>query len=89
MRTSMTIRLDPAVLAEARRRAALENRTLTNYIETLLRRDLRRAEVEPAIDVIAPADIRRYTPVPLKGESPRRRAFRKRLFTAILDEGGH
>lgn len=89
MRTSMTIRLDPAVLAEARRRAAMENRTLTNYIETVLRRDLRLAEAGPAIEVIAPPDIRRYTPVPLHGESPRRRAFRSRLFTAILDEGGY
>ena len=89
MRKPMTIRLDPTVLDEARKRAETENRTLTNYIETLLRRDLRLQESEPSIEVIAPADIREYEPVPLKGETRKRYEFRKRLFTAILDESGH
>jgi len=89
MRKSMTIRLDPMVLEEGRRRASSQNRTLTNYIETLMRRDLQLTEPEATIEVIAPADIRKYEPVPLKGESPRRYEFRKRLFDAILDEGGY
>jgi hypothetical protein len=41
------------------------------------------------VQVIAPRDIRDYEPVPLPGESPKRRAFRRRLFTAILDKGGY
>lgn len=40
MRQLMTIRIDPDVLSAARGRATDENRTLTNYIETVLRRDL-------------------------------------------------
>lgn len=89
MRKSMTIRLDPVVLEEGRKRASAQNRTLTNYIETLMRQDMRLAEPESSIEVIAPADIRKYEPVPLEGESRKRREFRKRLFDAILDEGGY
>jgi hypothetical protein len=40
MRQLMTIRIDPDVLEAARGRAFAENRTLTNYIETVLRKDL-------------------------------------------------
>lgn len=40
MRQLMTIRIDPDVLNAARGRATDENRTLTNYIETVLRKDL-------------------------------------------------
>lgn len=40
MRQLLTIRIDPDVLEAARDRAVDENRTLTNYIETVLRLDL-------------------------------------------------
>lgn len=40
MRQLLTIRIDPDVLDAARDRAVDENRTLTNYIETVLRLDL-------------------------------------------------
>jgi hypothetical protein len=40
MRQSMTIRLDKDVLTGVRRVAKDNNRTLTNYIETLIRKDL-------------------------------------------------
>lgn len=89
MRHPMTIRLDSAVLSKAKERAKTENRTLTNYIETLLRKDLHVDEASASLEVIAPPDIREYKPVPLKGESPQRHEFRKRLFDAILDEGGY
>ena len=38
MKTAITVRVDAALLVEARRCARLENRTLTNFIETLLQR---------------------------------------------------
>ena len=38
MKTAITVRVDAALLSEARRCARLENRTLTNFIETLLQR---------------------------------------------------
>jgi hypothetical protein len=40
MRHSMTVRLDQGVLDVARLRARAENRTLTNYIETLIKTDI-------------------------------------------------
>lgn len=40
MRQSMTIRLDQEVLSVAKRVAGANNRTLTNYIETLIRKDI-------------------------------------------------
>ncbi len=40
MRHAVTFRLDTELLAEARRCAAEENRTLTNFMETLLKRHL-------------------------------------------------
>jgi hypothetical protein len=40
MRQSITMRLDPSILSAAKVRAKAKNRTLTNYVETLLMRDL-------------------------------------------------
>lgn len=48
MRTAITVRVDADLLTEARRCARLENRTLTNFIETLLQR--RIAELATAPD---------------------------------------
>ena len=36
MKQSVTFRFDPRLLAEAKRVAGAENRTLTNFVETLL-----------------------------------------------------
>lgn len=38
MKKAITIRLDPELLARARECARTENRTLTNYLETTLKR---------------------------------------------------
>ena len=40
MRQAMTIRLDEDVLKVAKAHATMENRTLTNYIETLIKKDI-------------------------------------------------
>jgi hypothetical protein len=45
MKTAITVRIDGDLLIEARRCARSENRTLTNFIETLLQR--RIAEMAP------------------------------------------
>lgn len=86
MRESLTLRLDPAVIKAAKRRAQADNRTLTNYIETLMIRDLQGAST---IEVIAPPDIRQYQAVPLPGETKAERKRRDALFHAILDQGGY
>lgn len=86
MRESVTLRLDPEVIKVAKRRAQADNRTFTNYIETLMIRDLRGAA---ALEVIAPPDIRDHQAVPLAGETKAERKRRDALFQAILDQNGH
>lgn len=84
MRQLLTIRIDPDVLEAARDRAVDENRTLTNYIETVLRLDLglmvmgaprRLATVmQPAPAVAANASLARTArPRPAKRARPRAR----------------
>ena len=54
MRKTITMRFDPDLLAKARQQAARENRTLTNFIETVVRQ--RVADPGPAAcPVDAPA----------------------------------
>src|SRR5437667_7997065 len=69
MRKPMTIRIDTDVLEAAKTRARRENRTVTNYIETVLRRDLRMNETSEDVEVYAPADVRQYRVVPDPGET--------------------
>jgi hypothetical protein len=40
MKHPITLRIDPDLLAQAKRMAASENRTLTNFIETLMKQRL-------------------------------------------------
>ncbi len=89
MRQSVTMRLDPDVLKAARIKATGDNRTLTNYIETLVRRDLQIGGVEPPLEVIAPADVRDFVPVPLPGETEEERKRRANIVSAVLDAGGY
>ena len=44
---------------------------------------------EPSIEVIAPKDIRKYTPVPIPGETEAEHKRREELFLAILEAGGY
>lgn len=47
MKTAITVRVDAALLIEAQRCARLENRTLTNFIETLLQRRIAELATVP------------------------------------------
>ncbi|WP_162937465.1 hypothetical protein [Indioceanicola profundi] len=89
MRQSVTMRLDPSVLSAARNKATHDNRSLTNYVETLMRKDLQMRPDEPSIEVIAPPDIRRAVAVPLPGETEEERQRRDAIFHAVLDAGGY
>jgi hypothetical protein len=89
MRRSVTMRLDPEVLDEAKDKAIKDNRTLTNYIETLVRRDLGMMSDETSLDVIAPPDIRDSVAVPIPGETEEERKRRDDVFFAVLDAGGY
>ena len=87
MRQSITMRLAPEVVKAARDRAVRDNRTLTNYIETLMRRDLQMSE--STIAVLAPADIRSSVAVPQPGETEEERKRRDNVFFAVLEAGGY
>ena len=47
MRKTITMRFDPDLLAKARLQAARENRTLTNFIETVVRQRVTDASAAP------------------------------------------
>jgi hypothetical protein len=87
MRHSVTVRLPADILAAARAKAAESHRTLTDYIETLMKRDLRQGDAN--IEVVAPADIRDYAAVPLPDETEDERERRDALFHAVLNEAGY
>ena len=61
MKTPITVRVEAELLAEARRCATEENRTLTNFIETVLRRRVQ----EMAGEMPAP-----HSPSRLAGTGP-------------------
>lgn len=89
MRQSVTMRFDPEVLMAAKRKAVDDHRTLTNYIEMLVRRDLQLNVAEPALEVIAPADIRNSSAVPVPDETEDERKRRDDVFFAVLDAVGY
>lgn len=89
MRQSVTMRIDPDVLKAARSKAVSDNRTLTNYVETLMRRDLQMGTSQSDLEVIAPANIREAVAVPIPGETEEERKRRDDVFHAILDAGGY
>jgi hypothetical protein len=43
MKHPVTLRIDPELLAASRRCAAVENRTLTNFVETVLKQHIIKA----------------------------------------------
>ena len=65
MRKSITMRFDPDLLARARLEAARENRTLTNFIETVVRQRVTDASSTPDMSEAAAGDP---TPRPVAGQ---------------------
>lgn len=92
MRRPMTIRMDPDILDAARRRAAAQNRTVTNYIETSVLLDTGKAHGglgDDEYQISAPADIRECTLVKEPGESEEDYRKRRDLFSRVLTRGGY
>lgn len=89
MRKPVTIRIDADVLEATKARARRENRTVTDYIETVLRCDLRIAETSEEVEVYAPADVRQWRIVPEPGESKKKTELAQRAFKKILDRAGY
>jgi hypothetical protein len=85
---ALTLRLDPARFGRLAAAAARENRTPTNYVETLVLRDLEAKEDARRVITlsVAPETVD-MTPGVLErgeGESDSRYAQRKALFDALL-----
>jgi hypothetical protein len=91
MRQSMTIRIDQDLLNQAKACAVLENRTLTNYIETLILRDVRPQSARPAsnttdtsLTVFVPEpSTQRLLTMQREGDSPQELAQRQAYLDLI------
>ena len=53
MRIAVTLRVDADLLAEARLRAVMENRSLTNLVETALKDRMRPGGLDKAVETLA------------------------------------
>lgn len=85
MRQSITMRLDPSILSAAKVRAKANNRTLTNYVETLLMRDLVDHDDNVKITIFAPEGLPDQDDlVRDAGESDASYAERKEAIGAII-----
>jgi hypothetical protein len=89
MRRSLTVQIEEAVLDEAAARAQQQHRSLTEYIEALLRRDLDIASDSGDVEVFAPKDIREYQAVPKDDETQEQTDLADRALQRILDRTGH
>jgi predicted transcriptional regulator len=58
MKQLVTFRLDAELLERVRKMAQAENRTLTNFVETVLKRSFEPVEVRPAPTGQADRDAR-------------------------------
>lgn len=87
MRQSVTLRIDPKILEGAKAKAARDHRTLTNYVELLMRNDVENSD-EAGLLVFAPDNIREATPLSFDGESPDHITRRNAIFDAVLDASG-
>jgi hypothetical protein len=79
--------MDPKVLKAAKQRARRENRTMTNYIETVLRRDLDLSAMR-GVSVWAPENVRDYELIREPDEPDAHFQARKSLISKILEKAG-
>lgn len=85
---ALTLRLDAANFRRLAAIAGAENRTPTNYVETLVLRDLEaKDEANRVITVYAPPETASLVPGALErseGESDKRYARRKKLVDELM-----
>jgi len=82
------MRFDPSILEAAKAKAKDDHRSLTNYVELLMKKDL-KGESETELTVFAPNDIRNAVPLRFEDEDDEHVARREAIHTAILDASGH
>ncbi|MBS0639492.1 MAG: hypothetical protein JSS43_06445 [Proteobacteria bacterium] len=95
-KVALTVRLDPARVQQLQSAAAAQNRSLTNYVETVLLRDLSAQDEAARVITMrvapdAPAEIDRNTIIRAPDESDEAYAKRQDLMMAlwaIPDTGG-
>jgi hypothetical protein len=95
MRKSLPLRIDPVLLRQAKTRADAERRTLTEYVEAALRRELARKgrtrkgrELTVVVHPSLRKSIRKFKSAPVPGETKKERAARDRLVQDLLDVAG-
>jgi hypothetical protein len=95
MRKSVPLRIDPMLLRQAKTRAEAEKRTLTEYVEAALRRELARKagkskarELTVFVHPSLRKTIRKFKSVPVPGETKKERAARDRIVQGLLDVAG-
>ena len=89
MRKPLTIQIEESVLESASARAHQQHRSVTEYIETLLRRDLDLPDTTDEVEIVAPRDAREYRAVPKTGETDEQTELADRALQRILDRAGH
>lgn len=89
MRRSVTVQIEEAVLDGASARAEQQHRSLTEYIEALLLRDLEQPSDSGDVEIFAPKDVRDYRAVPKDGETQEQVDIADRALQRILDRTGH
>jgi hypothetical protein len=87
MRQSVTIRLDPKILEVAKSKADSDHRSLTNYIELLLKRDA-EGSGQPELTVFASEDVRDFKSVRFPEDTEHEFNRRSAVFDAVLDNSG-
>ncbi len=85
---AMTLRLDMAEFNKLEQLAAAENRSPTNYVETLVLRDIAaKAETDRVITMLVPPDAAVAVPGPLarsEDESDERYVQRSKLIDELM-----
>ena len=89
MRRSLTVQIEETVLDGAAARAEQQHRSLTEYIEALLRRDLEYPTDNGDVEIFAPKDVRDYRAIPKDGETREQTEVADRALQRILDRTGH
>lgn len=89
MRRQLKIQIEEDVLESASIRAQQEHKSVADYIETLLRRDLQMPNTSDEVEIFAPDDIRDYHAIPNPGETKEQADLFDRALRAILDRTGH
>jgi hypothetical protein len=88
MREFVTLKLDGKTLTAAKEKAAADNRSLENYLEHVVTKEIKAVET-PQITVFAPENVRDSKPVRFPDDTDEEFNRRNAILDAFLDATGH